>query len=79
MTLEDMSKVDPRTVDRSDLVQCTDVNVGEGMTKMERVTEYMRQIRNPYCYLDGEMLVKVSFAEAGRTIEDCVRGYLGGV
>ena len=79
MTLEEMSKVDPRTVDRSDLVQCADVNVGEGMPKMERVAEYMRQIRNPYCYLDGEMLVKISFAAAGRTIEDCVRGYLGGV
>ena len=79
MTLEEMSKVDPRTVDRSSLVQCADVHVGEGMPKMERVAEYMRQMGNPYCYLDGKILVKLSFAENGRTIEDCVRGYLGGV
>lgn len=79
MTLEEMRNVDPRTVDRSTLKQRKDVHVKRTGTRQERIRDYINQIGNPYCYLEGKTVVKISFADTDRTIEDCVRGYLSGV
>ena len=79
MTLEEMRAVDPRTVDRASLKQIKDVKVDPKLEKNERIAEYVRQIENPYCYMDGKTVVKLSFAETDRTIEDCMHSYLAGV
>ena len=79
MDWEKMRNVDPRTVDRSKLVQRASVVIDPSADKAERIRSYVQQIKNPYCYLDGDIVVKLSFSETGRTIEDCVRGYLSGV
>lgn len=77
--LEEMKKVDPRTVDRSTLVQRKDVKVRSKGTKQERIMDYIEQIKNPYCYLEGKTVVKISFAETDRTIEDCFHAYFSGI
>ena len=77
--LEKMKNVDPRTVDRSTLVQRKDVKVRSRGTKQERVMDYIRQIKNPYCYLEGKTVVKISFADTDRTIEDCFHAYFSGI
>ena len=74
-----MKEVDVRSVDRNTLVQRNSVKVNPKKDKAERVKEYVEQIRNPYCYLDGKTVVKISFANTSRTIEDCMRGYLSGL
>mgnify|MGYP006916249793 CR=1 FL=1 len=79
MTLEEMKNVDPRTVDRSTLRQRKDVRVKKSGTPPERILDYISQIGNPYCYLEGKTVVKLSFADTNRTLEDCVREYLSGV
>ena len=79
MTISEMKEVDVRSVDRNTLVQRNSVKVNPKKDKAERVKEYVEQIRNPYCYLDGKTVVKISFANTSRTIEDCMRGYLSGL
>ena len=79
MTLEEMRKVDPRTVDRNTLVQGASVKVTPGDSKWERIASFVEQIGNPYCYLDGDMVVKITYSDTPRTIEDCIFAYLGGV
>ena len=78
MTLEEMKQVDPGTVDRSTLVQRGDIRIDGDAPRGERIRQYMGQIRNPYCYLDGRTVVKLSFADTDRTIEDCIGNYLRG-
>ena len=41
--------------------------------------DYIRQIKNPYCYLEGKTVVKISFADTDRTIEDCFHAYFSGI
>ena len=77
--LNEMKNVDLRTVDRGTLVQRKDVRLKSKGSKQERITDYISQIKNPYCYLDGKTVVKISFAETDRTIEDCFHAYLRGV
>lgn len=77
--LNEMKNVDLRSVDRSTLVQRKNVRLKSKGSKQERITDYISQIKNPYCYLDGKTVVKISFAETDRTIEDCFHAYFRGV
>ena len=79
MTLEEMRRVDPRTVDRRTLVQRSSVKIDPKKDKVHRIEDYIKQIKNPYCYLEGNTVVKISFADTDRTIEDCIHSYLSGV
>ena len=35
--------------------------------------------QDPYCYLDGKTVVKISFPETDTTMEDCLDHYLRGL
>lgn len=78
-TVEQMKQVDPRTVDRTILVERSAVRLNPADSYESRLREHIRQIRNPYCYLDGGIVVKLSFPPKGPTIEEQVeRVYLAG-
>lgn len=79
MNLKELSEVDPRTVDRSTLVQRDSVHLDPEASDEERYAQYLSQIKNPYCFLDGKTVIKLSYTNNGRTIEDCVVDYLNGV
>ena len=79
MTLEEMRDADPRTVDRKALVERGAVHVDKNASQKERCRQFVEQIGNPYCYLDGQTVVKISFANTRRTFADCVRSYLMGI
>lgn len=79
MTLKEMRDVDVRTVDRNTLVQRSMVKVDPKKSKAERIKDYVEQMGNPYCYLEGRTVVKISFSNTDRTIEDCIHGYLSGI
>ena len=79
MTLDEMQNIDPRTVDRKALVERSTVHVDKDAPREERCRQFLEQIGNPYCYLDGQTVVKISFADTRRTFADCVRSYLMGI
>ena len=62
MGIETMKNVSPKTVDRSTLVQRSSVRLDPAAPREERLREFIKQIRNPYCYLDGKTVVKITFA-----------------
>lgn len=76
MNLNAMRDVDIRTVDPAALVDIRDVKVNAALPKRERVLDFIRQVKNPYCYKCGKMIVKVSFAETEATLEDKLESYL---
>ncbi|MDO4321571.1 MAG: hypothetical protein Q4C61_03505 [Lachnospiraceae bacterium] len=70
--LEEMRSVDPRTVDRSTLVDIDTVKIDQSLPKKERIEAYIRQVKNPYCYLQNGVVVKISFADK-ESLEDCIK------
>lgn len=70
-----MKFMDIRNVDANDLVDINDVQVNTKLSMEERVEDFVRQIKNPYCYRCGDMVIKVSFA-GKKSIEDAVREYI---
>ena len=49
MGIETMKSVSPKTVDRSTLVQRSSVRLDPAAPREERLREFIKQIRNPYC------------------------------
>ena len=70
MTVEEMKAVDIRTVDPETLVDVTTIIIDENLSKEERVKEYLRQVKNPYCYKVGDVVVKCSYSNDGVTLKD---------
>lgn len=70
MTLNEMRNVDVRTVDPTTLRDRKDVHIDRRQPKQKRIASYIRQIGNPYCYLDNGIVVKVGFSDSCTTIDD---------
>lgn len=74
--LEEMSNVDVREVDSDSLVDIRDVRIDPDLPVKERVLDYVRQMKNPYCYRCGDTVVKISFS-GKKTLEDCLADAMG--
>lgn len=61
------------TIDTDELVDIRDVHVDVNLPKLERILEYLRQIKNPYIFKCGNFIVMAKFAKNGVTIEDCLQ------
>ena len=73
MTLEEMKNVDVRTVDPDTLVDVTKITIDESLPKEERIREYIRKVKNPYCFKVGNVVVKCSYSNDGVTLRDRFR------
>lgn len=74
--LDAMANVDIRTVDPDTLVDIHDVVVNSELPRQERLMDFLRQIRNPFCYRHGKYIVKVSYIDTDVTLEDRMIAYI---
>ena len=74
--LAQMKEVDIHTVDRESLVDIREIQIDEKLPREQRFEEFLRQIKNPYCYRCGKIVVKVSFSDTDATLEDRLEHYL---
>ena len=58
------------------LVDIRDVSVSKELPREERISEFIRQIKDPYCFKCGRVTVRASFAADGATLEDCIKGII---
>ncbi len=77
MTVEEMKSVDVRTVDRDSLVDVTRIHIDEGLTKEERLKEFIRQVKNPYCFRVGDVVVKNVYSGDGVSLRERFEQYAG--
>ena len=55
------------------------VHIDPEASTEERIRAWIEQLGNPYVYLDGGVVVKLSFADKGETIEERINSlYLAG-
>ena len=76
VTLEEMKNVDVRTVSRDELVDIRDVHIDPDLPKEERILQFVKQIKNPYCFKVGNVVVKSCFADTDITLDDRLEHYL---
>jgi len=72
----EMKHTDVRTVDRNELVDIANVKINPKDPVKKKMRDYVKQIKNPYCFLCNGYVVKLEFANNDKTIEDCVVDYM---
>lgn len=58
------------------LVDINDISVNKDLPKPERIKEYIRQIKNPYCFKCGNFVVMAKYSDKGLSIEDCLQSII---
>lgn len=71
-----LKNVDIRTVDKATLADISNVKINPNDSPEKKMTNYINQIKNPYCFLCNGYAVKIEFANTSRTIEDCFSDYI---
>jgi len=72
-----LKETDIRDVDPDTLVDISEVTIRTDLNKIERLIDYLKQIKNPYCYKIHGVVVKVSFAGEA-SINACLKdAYFG--
>lgn len=59
--------------DTSELVDIQDVHVDPSLPREQRIAEYVRQIKNPYCFRCGNFVIHARFNPDGPSLEDCLK------
>jgi len=74
--LAEMQSVDIRTVDPSTLQDIRDVKIDSSLATEQKMVDYLKQIKNPYCYKHGKYIVKISYTEGGGSLNERLESYL---
>lgn len=53
------------------LIDIRNVKLDRNLGQAERVRSYLQQIKNPYCFKVGDVVVNVAYTEGGATLNDC--------
>ena len=62
-------RIDMR-VDRTKLQSLDNVKIDTSLPCEQRIKSYVEQIGNPYCYLDGDVVVSLGFSDSGSCLKD---------
>ena len=78
---EKLKKIDILTVDKEELVDIKDISIDSTLPYELRILNYIEQIKNPYCYKMGDVVVKIEFDESENalTFEECINNYIKGL
>lgn len=79
MMPEDLAKMkdmDIREADAGRLADILEIEIDKDLSDIEKKREFIRQIRNPYLYRQGEYIVKLSFADTDVTLTDRLMEYI---
>ena len=75
--LRRLKQTDIRDVDPDSLVDISEVKIRTDLSQLERLIDYLKQIRNLYCYKIGGTVVKVQFLSQV-SISECLEDALFG-
>ena len=73
---EALRNVDIREVDPDTLVDIREVKIDQSLPREQRMADFIRQVKNPYCFKVGKIAVSVGFATNGVTFEQQMGHYL---
>ncbi len=73
--LKELNDTDIHTVELETLVDIKDVKIDTNLPKEERVKDFVKQIRNPYCFRYGKLIIKLSNADLER-LEEKLKRYI---
>ena len=74
--LEKLRSVNIGTVNADMLPDVGGMTFDNSQSRKERMSSFLRQAANPYCFCVGGVGVKIEFAEDGPTLQDALCAFL---
>ena len=68
--LEEMSRLEMDQIDRNQLADIQGLEIDPAMPLEARMESYLEQVKNPYCFLCGNTVIRVRFAPDGDTLQN---------
>ena len=72
---EDLKKIDVQSINKEDLTDIRNVLIDPGLRKEERIMDFIMQIKNPYLFRCGNLVVQSVFADTDVTLTDRLKQY----
>jgi len=60
---------------RAELVDINTVHIDPSLPPAERAAEYIRQVKNPYCFLCNGAVVRLKFNPEGKDLKSHLKNY----
>lgn len=70
------SAIDLACIDKEALVDIQAIQIDGSLPKEERILDFIRQIKNPYLFKCGDMIVQSIFSDTEVTLTDRLKQYL---
>ena len=74
-----MEKITAQNADRSLLKDINNVVIDTSQPCNDRVRNYVKQIGNPYCYLDNGVVVEIGYADTQVSLRDRLLSYASNI
>ena len=72
----DLKNLDIRTIRPDTLEHIENVKINTDIPVEERMMEFVRQIKNPYFFRCGKLIVQVEYSDTDKTINDCLKEFI---
>lgn len=73
--LEDMSKQNIETINWNELADISAIHIRQDLPHNEKVLAFLEEIKNPYCFLCGDVPVRVCYSDNGPKLCDTLQNY----
>lgn len=71
-----MKNIKTSEINKKTLSDIQSIEIDEEEAINRRFEKYISQIKNPYCFICGENIVKIEFSNNGRSLEQSLENYL---
>lgn len=65
-----LKNVDVRTVDISTLTDIGKIKINRELPKADRLRAFVREVKNPFCFICNGMVVKISYCDTNESLEN---------
>lgn len=73
--LSRLSQVEIDALEKKDLVDIRDVHIDRNLPAPMRMLKYLDEIENPYCFLCGDVPVKLRFSSDGDELNTLLKSH----
>jgi len=60
----------------NELVDIRSISVNKNLPKNERIYDYIKQIKNPYRFKCGDIVITAKYSKTGPTIDECLHSIM---
>ena len=78
-TLKSLASADITSIDRARLADIREIKVDEELPADEKIARFIGEVKNPYCFLVGDVPIKIRFKPQGRDLKNILSDYFIGL